>query len=56
MVKLKVGTELIWTSLFASDKSGYFLGHLSSLPDVHDVCECPYVCVCVTFIAHLIRY
>lgn len=33
-----LGAKLSWISPFASDSSGYFLGHQSSLANVDDVC------------------
>lgn len=46
----KAGSELSWTSPLARDKSGYFLGHQSSLA-ANDV----WVCVYSPFSAHLVR-
>lgn len=57
-MRLKVGAQLSWTSLFAADNSGYFLGHQSYLASVDGVCVkvCMCVCVCIPFIAYCIRY
>lgn len=57
-MRMKVGAQLSWTSLFAADNSGYFLGHQSYLATVDGVCVKVYmcVCVCIPFIAYYIRY
>lgn len=57
-MRLKVGAQLSWTSLFAADNSGYFLGHQSYLASVDGVCVkvCMCVCVCIPLIACCIRY
>lgn len=57
-MRMKVGAQLSWTSLFAADNSGYFLGHQSYLASVDGVCVKVYmcVCVCIPFIAYYIRY